>query len=202
MTWKKPRHFRQKNDPNSPYKKIEVYVPKSIAEIIKKKAEEVNLPMSRLICFAIDNELDSTYPFNYLVQWPLNEYIEDAYAGEAQKIYQFMMKFPSGLGRDMLTLCRRDIGVLNKKDLMLGLRELVEKDLVEEAAPSKHTTFTYSKDYKYYRLKHLQRSELINKKREQLEKLKAEIEQEEAKLGPPGVEFEVRGSSTDDQSGV
>lgn len=188
MTWKKPRHFRKKNDPNSPYKKMEIHIPKAMAEIIRIKAEEVNLPMSRLICFAIDNELDSAVPFNYLVQWPMNEYIEDAYAEEAQKIYQFMMKFPSGLGRDMLMLCRRDIGIPNKNDLMLGLRELIEKDLVEETAPSKHTTFTYNKDYKYYRLKHLQRSELINKKRQQLEKLKAEIEEEEARLGSSQLE--------------
>lgn len=179
MPWKprfkRPPRDKEAFDENNPYVKMQVYLPKSLFGILKKAGEKMNLPLSRLMIYALDNELDSPVPFNYLCSWPLNEYIENAYADEATKIYNFLLKFPSGIGRDMLMTCRRDVGITNKNDLMLGLRELMKKDMVIEASPSKKTTFTYNPEYKYIRLREVNRGALLDRKKRELEKLEKEL---------------------------
>lgn len=149
---------------------LKLYLPDETKKILKLKSEESGLPISRLIAIAIDNELDSPSPFTYLCSWPINEYIEYAYVEEAQKIYQYLLKFPSGIGRDLLMLHRRDIGVTNRNDLMLALRELLEKDMIEEIPVPKNAKFKkYKKDYKYIRLKHIDRASLLKRKRKKID---------------------------------
>lgn len=143
---KRARFDRQ----NDPFDSVAVFLPKKMAEIIKMRAAAMGLPVSRLICYAIDNELDAPVPFTYATELPLTGYTEFAYSDEAQKIYNYLLKFPSGIGRDYLVLCRRDFGIASRDDVLLGLRELIEQDVVREVNPPGNTKFKgYKEDYKY-----------------------------------------------------
>lgn len=151
----KPHYYtrytpRRKDPENDPFDQLMVYVPKSLAHILKAKSDELELPISRLICYALDNELDVETPFNYPCPLPSSPYAPFAYAEEANKILTYLGKFPSGTGRDTLMLCRRDIGVFSKAVFMLAYRELLETNAIEEFIP-RRTKFRYAKDYFYVR---------------------------------------------------
>lgn len=131
---------------------VNVHLPKLTYELLKGMSQARDLPVSKLICYAIDNELDCDPPFNYGTNIPDMEYKEYEYAEEASKILKYLMKHfqKPGTGLDMLLLCRRDIGIEKRDRFLLGFRELLEKGLIEEFYPQK-VKFRYGKDYRYYR---------------------------------------------------
>lgn len=161
---------------------LKIYCPRGIAAAVKQKAEQAGLPVSRLFCIAVDNELDAPVPFNFPCLLPSNTYIEMAYAEEAQKIARYLTKFLNGTGRDQLMLCRRDIGIPNKTTFMLAYRELLEVGVIEEVAVPKKVKFKYPAGYKYARLKHVDRSMLLNRKKRELARLAAEVAEAEEKF--------------------
>jgi len=110
---------------------VKVYLPKSIAGILKEKRMGTNIPLSRLAAIAIDNELDTDVPFTYTCEIPerVTEYL---YAAEAGRLLAFLTRVPSGVARDTIMLCRREIGVMDKDALMGALKELYDKGLVED----------------------------------------------------------------------
>lgn len=146
------RFHKNADDPNDPFVKIQVYVPRSVHKILKEKSDEMKLPISRICAIAIDNELDSPAPFTYPCVLPKSDYIPQAYIGEAGKISRFLLKFPYGIGRDGLMLLRRDIGIPNREQLMLGYRELLEIDYIEEIKQPLRSKFNYGPDYLYTKL--------------------------------------------------
>lgn len=135
------------------FKAVTVFISLKHFEIIQDLAKHSGLPMSRIINFAIDNELDSPSPFNYPVTLPISQYIDGAYIDEARKIINFLRKVgKKGIPRDQLVLCRRDMGILNRETFMLGYRELLEQKFIEEIPAPKKLYVKYPPDYKFVRL--------------------------------------------------
>ena len=156
-----------------------VYFPQSIAAYLEEKSKASGVPISRLVVYAVDNELDAPVPFNYPTDLPATEYVQYAYADEAAKIAKFLSAFASGTGRDTLLVSRRDIGVPNADALLCGLRELIREGVVEEVTPPQSVKFKYPVGYKYVKLKGIARNTVINRKRKMIAALQAEIEAEE-----------------------
>lgn len=157
---------------------VKVYVPNALYKLAKMHADRAKLPVSRIVQIAIDNELDAPNPFYYPVEEPKNAYLADAYIEEAQLLARYLVKFASGCGKDQLMLCRRDVGILNKETFMCALRELREAKIIEEIRPPTYAKFKgYRQDYRYIRLKHVDRTALIARKRRLLEKQRAELEE-------------------------
>lgn len=143
---------KPKDDEDSNFKPVRVYLPKSIAVILEAQSDLKNLPISRLIAIALDNEMTHGQPaLDYPLDKPTSPYIEQAYADEAGKILKFIEASSTPLSLDMLMLCRRDIGIMQKDVFMLGIRELFEVGLIEEFRP-KHTAFkNFDENYKVIR---------------------------------------------------
>ena len=153
----------------NPMHMMRIFIPKSIYNILKFKSEEMRLPMQRLILFAMDNELDSGEPFNYVTKTPDQSYVEYAYAEQATKLRSYLMKFPQGTGVDTLLLCRRDIGIPDRDILLLALRELVEQEIAIEIKPPSNVKFKkYKSGYKYIRLKEVDRTALLARKKKDI----------------------------------
>ncbi len=151
-------------------------------QMLKKKAEDMGLPVSKVIAIAIDNEMDSPNPFNYLCQMPSSTYIDGAYMDEAMKIYKYLKKFPYGVARDTLVMHRRDMGILNKDAFMFGYRELLEKDQAEEIPVPPSSKFKYPPGYRYTKLKNVSPNDLKLSKKERLLQEKAALDAQLAKL--------------------
>ncbi len=166
-------------NPDDTFALLKIYCPRAIANAVKEKAEAAGLPVSRLFCIAVDNELDAPVPFNFPCLLPSNTFIEMAYAEEAQLIAKYLVRFLNGTSRDQLMLCRRDIGVLNKTTFMLAYRELLEAKVIEEVPPPKKARFKYPAGYKYTRLVHVDRSAALKRKKRMLAQLAAEVDAEE-----------------------
>lgn len=130
------------------------------------------MPMSRLVCYAVDNELDAASPFNYPAEFPDTPFLEGAFASEAGKILSFIQKYgPHGL--DSLLLSRREIGILDRNALLHGARELLHSELCEMVSPV-WSNFTFPKNYKVMAFKLTEE----DRKRKRI----AELELEMAKL--------------------
>lgn len=147
---------------SEPFSTLELHIPRSIYKILKDYSEQRRLPATRLVAYAIDNELDCNPSFNYPTIAPAMPYVPNAYAEEAGLILDFLKKhFKNGMGLDLLTLLRRDIGVPNKNTFLLGIRELQEAKLIEEVEP-RWSRFDYGPNYKY-----LQAVGYVNTKKQQ-----------------------------------
>lgn len=113
--------------------KIEVFLPRSLYGILKLTSVDRNIPMSRLAVMAIDNELDMDPAFNYPVELPAGD--SSQYLTEASKILKYLHLTPEGLAPSILMLNRRDIGVENKGDFLMGLKMLFDEEMVEIYTP-------------------------------------------------------------------
>jgi hypothetical protein len=129
------RRKKQPYTPNTAFIKIPVFISKKTKQILEEKGFELRERVSRLVAIAIDNELASDPPFRYDAEMPTVEYVENQYSNEAGKILRFLEKFPTGASLTSLLLCKRDIGILSKAQFMLGFRELIKVDLIEEFKP-------------------------------------------------------------------
>ncbi len=134
QAWK-PRSRKEKRDTDI-FQSLISYMPKSVMELIRQKAEEIGMPMSRLVAIAVDNELDQSEPFTYPCPMPAEPYTEFTHVQEATKLFKFMQRLPEGTTLESLMLCRRDIGLETRADLMLAYRELLEKGMIETFKPS------------------------------------------------------------------
>lgn len=143
---------RQRPKEDDAFDHITSHVPKGISRRLKAESELRQIPVSKLICYALDNELDCNPSFNYETKLPDSPYREFEYAEEAGKILQFLTRHfqDVGTGLDTLLLFRRDIGIESKERFLLGFRELLNKKLIEEFYP-RYAKFKYGKDYRYYR---------------------------------------------------
>lgn len=137
---------------------VGVYIPKSISNIIKAKSEESGVAVSRLIVHLIDKALDSDTAFDYPVVLPTDEYIEYSHAKEAGIILDFIRKMPNGIAKDTVVLCRRELGISDRETVLYALRELFEKDLIEEFRPRMRGYMP--KDYRRLRFKELYEPEV------------------------------------------
>lgn len=160
--YKNKKRARPKDDDT--FSRPSVHMPRANFALLKKISEERDIPISKLINYAVDNELDCDPPFNYNIQAPDIPYKEFEYSDAASKILRFMAKhFPLGTGLDMLVLCRRDFGVENKTAVILGYRELMQKEMIEEFYPQE-IKFRYAKSYRYARVKRIEEPAKPNRK--------------------------------------
>lgn len=143
---------RAKNPADMAFERVVIYLPKKTVQILQEKSFNERTPVSRLCAIAVDNEMDQNEKaFSYPLKTPDHPYEEYQYVNEAGKILRFLNRFPSGTGIDSLMLCRRDIGIESREVFMLALRELFEKQMVEEfIKPSKYYG---DKNYRQVRVK-------------------------------------------------
>ncbi len=128
-----------------------VHLPTGTYELLKEISLKRDLPISKLICYAVDNELDCEEPFTYNLTWHEEAFENFEFADEAVKILKYIMaKFPKGTGLDTLLLCRRDFGVPEKRRFLMGYKELLKREMIEEFYPQE-SKFKYAKDYRYIR---------------------------------------------------
>lgn len=166
------------------FTKIEINMPREMRTYIDEMTTKTKLPPWRLICYAIDNERDQQVPFNYLIEEPENTFVEHAYHEEATKIYNFLRKFRSGLGRDVLMLFRRHIGIDNKLTLMLGLREAIERELVFETTERPKRGFDLPENYIFLKARDFGTADprAVERQRRETEKLEKKLERNRRKL--------------------
>ena len=142
---------------NDPFEKVTAFIPKSISKILRHESLQQDLPMSRLLVIAVDNEIEKLNSFKLNLTMPTSEFHANEYADEGVKIYEFLKKFPTGTGVDSLWLFRREIGIKDKELFMLGFRELLNSGMVEEFYPQ-DARFRYAKDYRYVRIVGMKRT--------------------------------------------
>lgn len=175
----KKKYF-MKNE-NSTHEAVTVYLPKEVIRALKEIALEEQLPLSRLVNYAIDHEFDQKFPFRYDTSMPETKYIKHAYVEEAAMLLEFLRKHPKGTELDALVLLRVHIGIPDKLTFMCAYRELLGADQVEHISRgqnpngfkhAENTTFIVAKkdpvtEFARPKLKH----EII----EENEKLKQEL---------------------------
>lgn len=153
---------------NNAFKDEKVWLPKKTSELLREIAYDLQVPMSRLIAIAVDNELDQTPAFRYPCEMPTSKYNEYQYAEEAQRLFDFLKSFPSGTGIDTLMLCRRDMGIESRSTLMCAYRELLERGVIEMFKP-KNSQYYKAKDYQRVRVVGFSKKELLQKKYKKIE---------------------------------
>jgi hypothetical protein len=130
-TFIKNKQYQQKFDGPKLYREVKVFTPVSIYEKLMSISEDRDAAMSRLIAYAIDNELDCEVPFNYEVTLPTHPRLEGAYPKQSNLIMDFLKQYPKGQPLDSLLLLRRDIGVESKDIFFDCLRELKSNDFIK-----------------------------------------------------------------------
>lgn len=122
-----------------------------------KKLKEIShlrdVPLTHLVAYAVEREFEKPDAFQWKYKIPGDEtFVHNQYADQALKIYDFVKKFPNGTGIDSIMLCRFDMGMPNKDDVVNGYRELLNSGMVEEVFPPQKA-FRYAKDYMFIKLK-------------------------------------------------
>lgn len=169
-----PGAFRKFRKPTAPGDEsaiqVKVYVPLSLYNILKSYSMAKEMPMRRLIAYAIDNEVTErdTEAFDYPCPWPESVFVDGAYVEEASRILRYLDNF-GAKSVDQLVMARREIGVPDKEKMMLGIRELLtKKSLVEKVRP-KFKPMEYPRDY------FLIKSGSIDKKQKEIADLKERL---------------------------
>lgn len=137
MRYNKPRPPRSPKTPKEKNDALEhpsCNISKSSFKKIKAIAAQSKIPIARLIAIAIDNEFDTANPFSYEIPSLDNiPYIEDAAFSESAKIHNYLMNnWAAGIGYDQILIVREDIGISDKTRLLLGVRELLKKEMLIE----------------------------------------------------------------------
>jgi hypothetical protein len=152
MAQRYKKNFKKKKNENSPYMNISLPIPISMYNKLTKASEENQLPMTRLIAFAIDKEFESDSPFSFEMDYPIDiPFIKGEHAIEAVRLIDFLRLLPDGTGIDSLLLFRDDIGLRNKKAVHLAHRELKNAKQIIEFYP-KHSSFIYEPGYRYIKI--------------------------------------------------
>lgn len=168
--------FKNRREKTAPFEKnireMSLYLPLSLYNEVKAISDNRKIPISRLINYAIDKELaEGADAFEYECPMPTHLFVEDAYSAESSKIYVFLRKTgPQSI--DQLVLARRDIGIIDKELLMLGIRELLQSKVVEEIYP-KWMTFKFPAGYRVIAI----REASEDKKAARIAKIEAELAQ-------------------------
>ena len=152
-------------------------IPDNLYDIVKKKATELKLPIGRIVAYALDNELDAANPFDYPLVEPETVFVEYAYIEEAQKIYNFLRKYPEGMDRGNIMLMRHIIGIPNKATVMLALRELLNSGMAIESKVAPKGKYFQSLHPDLIWIRIAQNIEQIEKNKKALEAKAAKLQQ-------------------------
>jgi hypothetical protein len=112
---------------------IAKYHEDKLLEISKRR----NIPISRLICIAIDNEMMREKPFDFNTDFPTEEYAEYTFVEEASIIIRFLQKMRGGMSIENLLLLRHDIGISDRHTFLAAIKEAMAKDFIEEFTQTK-----------------------------------------------------------------
>lgn len=114
-------------------------VSKSTFERITNLSESTGIPIARLMAIAIDNEFETANPFSYeLPDISKTDYIEEQYFKESVKIHSYLLhNWIGGIGYEQLLICRADFGISDKTTVLLAVRELLKKEMLEEITTKK-----------------------------------------------------------------
>ena len=146
----KPRKKRQ----DDPFVRVHAHIPHSLYKKLKALSEGLGRPTSRLIVWAIQNEIENEeHPFaNKLqVQLPVADYKQGTHDHEAGVLLMLLKRLPTGAGLDSLVLLAEDLG-LSETQLLLGYMELKALDKIEEYYP-RGARFLYPEGYTFVRIK-------------------------------------------------
>lgn len=135
------RKLKEKSKVSGIYKKVVVYLPASLEAIVRTKALETNMPMSRLIAIAVDNEMDAVEPFHYPCEMP-DDINELDYVTEGGKLYRFIknnygIEYATTL--QSLILTRRDLN-MSRETVGIALRAALKSNNIVEVR-NKNTRF-------------------------------------------------------------
>lgn len=159
-------------------REVAVYLPKSLYDYLKAKSTVLKMPMSRLVAWAVDNEItEGDGAFAYSHSLPTTVYVEGAYVDEGGLIYQYLMRNGTPLSIDQLVLARREVGIPDKVKLLLGIRELIERETLVELIYPSWSHFNFGDDYRVIAIKTSEedrKKKAIAKLEEQLIKLKGQ----------------------------
>jgi hypothetical protein len=145
-------------------KSVTMFVPRSLYEILEKKAHATGMPVNRFALYCVDNELSRSELIEYSCEMPTNVFVESAYQNEAGKIYRYLEKF-GDMGIDELLLWRRDIGIPDKETVLLAIRELLTKTTIIECIyPNWRRYFRFPKSYKVLIAKTTKQRQNVSKK--------------------------------------
>lgn len=144
---------RYEEEENMP--KMVFRCPKYHCDKLRKISIARKISMSRLVAFAIDNELEKDRPFSFSTDIPDDDFIEGAYADEAGRILEFIRGLRKGAGLDILLLLRHKMNIPDKSKFLGGMRELLLKEMIEYFTPPHNPMYNgpYDCDYLYYRVK-------------------------------------------------
>lgn len=102
-------------------------------ETLLRISQKRNIPISRLICIAIDNELLKERIFELETELPTAN-TDHVYADEAGRILAFMKKHDAALTLDNFLLLRFDIGVPDRQVFLEAFSVLIANDYIYESA--------------------------------------------------------------------
>lgn len=157
------------NSSVNPSIQLSIWTPTETYKLLTEMSDTLRVPVSRLILYAIDNELDQTKPFNYPLDWgslpPFQEY---QYAKEAANLLEFLSRLTYGLGVDHIIVMRRQYGIEDRQVAMMAYRELKMSGMIEEYWP-KSAKFLYAKNYRYARVVKDLRKAMGNKRYKKFE---------------------------------
>lgn len=114
--------------------KIQAFISHALAKQLQYYSKRHELPMSRLVAIALDNEIydnEENIPFKWDYTLPKGEYAEYAFAEEAGRILTFMKNDEKGMSLDFLLTLRHDIGIKDKKVFLAAFNECLEKEMIE-----------------------------------------------------------------------
>lgn len=134
--------------------KMSCWIPRYHFDKIREISNRRNITMSKLIAFAIDRELEIDRPFDFDDSIPDEDILEYAYADEAQRIIEFLSTWRVGTGKDILLLCRHEMGIEDKETFMLAFKECLDKGMIEAFKPPiRDDRRPPPDDYYYYRVR-------------------------------------------------
>lgn len=119
-------------------------------EKLKGIARVKGISISRLVGFAIDNEMQKEGPFTFDTSLENKECTEYIYAEESALILDFMKTLTHGAGLDILLLLRHTIGIVDKEIFLVAFKECLDKKMIESFKPS--SKYNNPEDYLYYRM--------------------------------------------------
>lgn len=165
---------------NNPQKRIGGIASKYHTDILTLMSAKLNLPVSRLVAIALDNEIHRENSFEWNLTLPNEDLEEFAYADQAGKLIRYLTDNTRGVSLDMLLLFREDIGIKCKDELRYGLKEALDSTLISAYYP-KESRYVRENTL-YYRIKGAEKKARVARKKatkfEYYQKLKKEFAKE------------------------
>lgn len=125
-------------------------ISKAMMEKLDEYSIKMQVPKQILISRAIANELDSKNPFEVDFTIPSVPFDEENKNPFTYKLYEYIKK-NQNLSIEHLVLLRDDIGIREKDDVLLALRDLVEIGMIVGRYPQM-PKFPYPRTYKVYKI--------------------------------------------------